>query len=610
MAAQTSILKYLQENNLVNDETVRKVLLERSRTNKTEEAIIKDLNVVSDLDLTKAKSAIFGIPFVDLSTISVPESIIAEIPIDNLAKYRAVPFERIGNVVKIAMEDPFDIQATQALLSRYPQGTRMEVYISPKEGIGLILDRRVGDLMSSQVTEALEDVGVPVTEITEDESGSAMGGLNSADLASAPIARIVNSIMQYAVKSKTSDIHIEALEEKVRVRFRINGVMTERLVLPKSLGPAVVSRVKILSNLKIDEKRIPQDGRFQVKMGKNKVDIRVSIMPMIYGEKVVMRLLESDTENIALEDTGLRGHAFKVFTDALSVTNGIVLVTGPTGSGKTRTLACSLMRVNDPKVNIISLENPVEIRIPGVTQVQINDDVGLTFANGLRSVLRQDPDIVMVGEIRDGETAQLAVQASLTGHLVLSTLHTNSAAAAIPRLMDMGIEPYLLASTIRAVAAQRLPRKVCKHCIEAYPVSPEVLRNISETIKGIKDFDLISYLNRVVASKNSLKDTEGAKEPIVMKAPDVGPNGTPQIYLYKGKGCDHCGGTGYSGRIGIFEVLDISEKISRMILQTVTDSDIRDVGVEQGMITMVQDGYLKALEGITTIEEVLRVSKE
>ena len=610
MAAQTSILKYLQENNLVNDETVRKVLLERSRTNKTEEAIIKDLNVVSDLDLTKAKSAIFGIPFVDLSTISVPESIIAEIPIDNLAKYRAVPFERSGNVVKIAMEDPFDIQATQALLSRYPQGTRMEVYISPKEGIGLILDRRVGDLMSSQVTEALEDVGVPVTEITEDESGSAMGGLNSADLASAPIARIVNSIMQYAVKSKTSDIHIEALEEKVRVRFRINGVMTERLVLPKSLGPAVVSRVKILSNLKIDEKRIPQDGRFQVKMGKNKVDIRVSIMPMIYGEKVVMRLLESDTENIALEDTGLRGHAFKVFTDALSVTNGIVLVTGPTGSGKTRTLACSLMRVNDPKVNIISLENPVEIRIPGVTQVQINDDVGLTFANGLRSVLRQDPDIVMVGEIRDGETAQLAVQASLTGHLVLSTLHTNSAAAAIPRLMDMGIEPYLLASTIRAVAAQRLPRKVCKHCIEAYPVSPEVLRNISETIKGIKDFDLISYLNRVVASKNSLNDTEGAKEPIVMKAPDIGPDGTPQIYLYKGKGCDHCGGTGYSGRIGIFEVLDISEKISRMILQTVTDSDIRDVGVEQGMITMVQDGYLKALEGITTIEEVLRVSKE
>lgn len=609
MAAHTSILKYLQQNNLVNDETVRKVLLERTKGNKSEETIIKEMGVVSDTDMAKAKSEIFGIPFIDLTTISVPESIIAEIPIDNLAKYRAVPFEKRDNIVKIAMEDPFDIQATQALLSRYPQGTRMETYITTKEGVSFLLDRRVGDMMSSQVTEALEDVGVPVTELTEDDSGSAMGGLNSADLAAAPVARIVNSIMQYAVKSKTSDIHIETLEERVRVRFRINGVMTERLVLPKSLSPAVVSRVKILSNLKIDEKRVPQDGRFQVKMGSNKVDIRVSIMPMIYGEKVVMRLLESDTENISLEDTGLRGNAFQIFTDALSVTNGIILVTGPTGSGKTRTLACSLMRVNDPKVNIISLENPVEIRIPGVTQVQINDDVGLSFANGLRSVLRQDPDIVMVGEIRDGETAQLAVQASLTGHLVLSTLHTNSAAAAIPRLMDMGIEPYLLASTLRAIAAQRLPRKICKHCIEAYPVNPEVVRNITETMKGIKDFDLVSYLNRVVLSKNSVNNTD-SKEPVFMKAPSVGPDGTPQIFLYRGKGCDHCAGTGYSGRTGIYEVLDVSEKISRMILQTVTDTDIRDVAVEQGMITMVQDGYLKALEGITTIEEVLRVSKE
>jgi len=609
MATQTSILKYLQKNNLIDDEGVRKVLLERTRSNKSEEAIIRELNLVSDLDITKAKSAIFGIPFIDLTTISVPESVIAEIPIDNLAKYRAVPFERSDGLVKIALEDPFDIQATQALQSRYPAGTRMEIYISTKEGINMILDRRVGDMMSSQVTQALEDVDVPVTEI-EDDTGSALGSLSSSDLAAAPVARIVNSILQYAVKSKSSDIHIETLEERMRVRFRINGVMTERLVLPKSLSPAVVSRVKILANLKIDEKRIPQDGRFQVKMGTNKVDIRVSIMPMIYGEKVVMRLLESDTENITLEDTGLRGNAYKIFVDSLSVTNGIVLVTGPTGSGKTRTLATSLMRVNDPKVNIISLENPVEIRVPGVTQVQINDDVGLTFAFGLRAVLRQDPDIVMVGEIRDAETAQLAVQASLTGHLVLSTLHTNSAAAAIPRLMGMGIEPYLLASTIRAVAAQRLPRRICKHCIEAYPITPEVLRNITETMQGVKDFDLVGYINRVIASKQSVQTTNGQEEPLVMKAPETGADGTPLIYLYRGKGCDRCGGTGYSGRIGIFEVLDVTERISRMIMENVTDNDIKKVAVEQGMITMIQDGYLKALEGITTIEEVLRVSKE
>lgn len=606
MASQTSILKQLQSKGVINDEGVRKILLERSRSNKTEEALIRELNLASDTDIAQAKSEIFGIPYIDLTTISVPESAIAEVPIDSLAKYRAVPFERSEGFVKVAMEDPFDIQATQALQGRYPQGTRMQVYISTKESIASILDRRVGDMMSSQVTQALEDVNIPVTEIADDASGDALNSLTGSDLASAPVARIVNSILQYGVKSKSSDIHIETMEDRVRVRFRINGVMTERLALPKSLSSAIVSRVKILSNLKIDEKRIPQDQRFQVKMGTNKVDIRVSVMPMIYGEKVVMRLLQSDSADITLEQTGLRGNAYKVFSDALTVTNGIVLVTGPTGSGKTRTLASSLIKINDPKVNIISLEDPVEIRVPGVTQVQINNAVGLTFANGLRAVLRQDPDIVMVGEIRDEETAQLAVQASLTGHLVLSTLHTNSAAAAIPRLLDMGIEPYLLASTIRAIAAQRLPRRICTHCIEAHPVTPEVLRNINDTMQGIKGFDLISYINRVYASKNSGEQ----KEKNVIKPVEKGPDGTPVIYMYKGKGCDRCNGTGYSGRIGIFEVLNVSDKISRMVMENVTDADIKNAAVEEGMITMVQDGYLKALEGITTIEEVLRVSKE
>lgn len=606
MAIQTSLLKYLQQNKLISDEGVRKVLLERSRSNKSEEAVIRELNLVSEVDIAKAKSSIFGIPFVDLSSISVPESLIAEIPIDNLAKYRAVPFERAENIVKIAMQDPFDIQATEALQRKYPQGTRMQVYITTSDAIGLILDRRVGDMMSSQVTEALEDVDIPITEISEDPN--VVGNLKNTDLASAPVARIVNSVLQYAVSSKSSDVHIETMEDRVRVRFRINGVMTERLSLPKSLSAAVISRIKIMSNLKIDEKRIPQDGRFPIKVGGVKVDLRVSIMPMIYGEKAVLRLLQSDTENIVLEDTGLRGNAYKVYLDSLSVTNGIVLVTGPTGSGKTRTLACSLMKVNDPKVNIISLENPVEIRVPGVTQVQINDAVGLTFANGLRAVLRQDPDVVMVGEIRDEETAQLAVQASLTGHLVLSTLHTNSAAAAIPRLLDMGIEPYLLASTMRVVAAQRLPRKICPYCIEAYPATPEILRNINETMQGIKNFDLLSYLNRVVSSKAATPvDPEKTN---VMKAPEAGPDGTQVVYLYRGKGCDRCGGSGYAGRIGIFEVLDVTEKISRMIMENVTASDIRAAAIEDGMITMTQDGYLKALEGITTIEEVLRVSKE
>lgn len=602
MPISTSLLKYLQNKGLVNDEVSRKVLLERSRSEKSEEVILKELNAVPDEEIAKAKSEIFGIPFVDLTKQTISESVIAEVPIDNLAKYKAVPFERGQDFVKIAMEDPFDIQATEALEQKYPRGTRIQVYITTSEGIKSILDRRVGDMMSSEVTDALEDVDVPVTDISEDPTL-----FSSTDLSSAPVARIVNSMLQYAVTSKASDIHVEPMEKRVRVRFRINGMMTERLTLPKNLNPAIVSRIKILSNLKIDEKRVPQDGRFPIKIGNTKIDLRVSIMPTIQGEKVVMRLLESETTDITLESTGLRGNAYKIYLDALSVTNGIALITGPTGSGKTRTLACSLIKVNDPKVNIISLENPVEIRIPGVTQVQINPDVGLTFANGLRSVLRQDPDIVMVGEIRDEETAQLAVQASLTGHLVLSTLHTNSAPAAIPRLLDMGIEPYLLASTIRVVVAQRLPGAICSNCIEAYPAQPEVVANILEVMKTAKGFDLIQYLNRVVSSKNMQENNGSAS---VMKAPEIGPDGQPIIYLYRGKGCDKCGGSGYSRRIGIFEVLDVNERISRMIMQNVTDADIRDAAIENGMLTMIQDGYLKALEGMTTLEEVLRVSKE
>lgn len=596
-----TLLTRLQKQGIISDADATRVIVERTKSSKSEESIIREMNLADNLTIAKAKSEIFNIPFVDLTEVEVPESVISEVPIDNLQKYKTVPFERTNDSVKLAMLDPFDVQATQALQRRYPPNTRMQVYITTEESINHILDRRIGDVMSTEVTSALEDVEVPVQEISEDPNL-----IDSMDLKNAPVARIVNSILQYAVTSKSSDIHIEPMENRLRVRFRIHGVMTERLTLPKTLGPAVVSRVKILSNLKIDEKRVPQDGRFQIKVSSAKIDIRVSVMPTIHGEKVVMRLLESDTSGITLESTGLRGHAYKVFLDALSVTNGIVLVTGPTGSGKTRTLACSLMKVNDPKVNIISLENPVEIRIPGVSQIQINPDVGLTFANGLRSVLRQDPDIVMVGEVRDEETAELAIQASLTGHLVLSTLHTNSAAAAIPRLLDMGMEPYLLASTIRVIVAQRLPRRVCPHCIEPFQASEELVNNILDTFSNFKNFNVVQYINQVVASKKQ----KGENGSAALANAQVGPDGKPVIYLYKGKGCDRCGGSGYSGRVGIFEVLDVTERISNMVMDNVTANDIQKEAMAGGMLTMIQDGYLKALEGITSIEEVLRVSKE
>jgi type IV pilus assembly protein PilB len=597
-----TLLQYLLDNDLITKDDANKVHVERSRSPRNEEIIIRELGIADEKTIAKAKSEIFGIPYVDLTEIEIPESIIAEVDVDSLQKFNAVPFERGDDYAKLAMKDPFDVQATQALQQKYPQGTKLQVYITTQDSINFILDRRIGDMMSSEVTEALEDVELPVQEINSDPNQI----LSSADLKNAPVARIINAIMQYAVTASSSDIHIEPMETKVRVRFRIHGVMTERLVLPKNLAPALSSRVKILSNLKIDEKRLPQDGRFQVKVDNMKIDIRVSIMPTIHGEKVVMRLLESDTASITLESTGLRGNAYKVFTDAIKVTNGIVLVTGPTGSGKTRTLACSLIKINDPRVNIISLENPVEIRIQGVTQIQINPDIGLTFANALRSVLRQDPDIVMVGEIRDKETAELAIQASLTGHLVMSTLHTNSAPAAVPRLLDMGIEPYLLASTIRAVVAQRLPRRICTHCIEAYPAEQAIIDDIMNEFSDVPNFDIVSYINQVIAAKKD-KGENGAS---VMKEARVGPDGKPQFFLYRGKGCDRCGGSGYSGRIGIFEVMGITEKLSRLVMEQATAGDLEKEAKSNGMLTMVEDGYLKSLEGITTIEEVMRVSRE
>ncbi|HRI05357.1 MAG TPA: GspE/PulE family protein [Candidatus Dojkabacteria bacterium] len=600
-----SILQHLALKGLISQQDVSKVEVEKTKSSETEEQIIKRMGLADEKAIITAKSELFRIPYVDLTDLDIPEQALSEVKVESLRKYNAVPFYHVENLVKVAMLDPFDVQAIEALKTKYPAGTKLEVYFADENGVNAILDRRVGDKMSTEVTEALEDVQVPVTDITEEVGNEYVGNMEGMDLKSAPVARIVNSILQYGVKTGSSDIHIEPLENRMRVRFRIHGMMTERLSLPKHLASSVVSRLKILARLKIDEKRVPLDGRLQLKIGDKKIDVRVSTLPSIYGEKVVMRLLENDLEHISLDSTGLRGTAYKHLLDAMSVTNGIILVTGPTGSGKTRTLAGALIRLNDPKVNIITLEDPVEIRVPGVTQVQVKAEVGLTFAAGLRSILRQDPDIVMVGEIRDQETAQLAVQASLTGHLVLSTLHTNSSAAAVPRLLDMGIESYLLASTLRCVVAQRLPRRICKHCVEAYPANPEIVQNIKETLASVKNFDVVGYA-RKLAEASKGREADG----ISVKAPDKDPSGTDQVYLYRGKGCDRCGGTGYKGRVGIFEVLIVNEKIGRLMMQDVLTSDVEKSAIEDGMITMIQDGYLKAIEGITTIEEVLRVSKD
>jgi len=396
----------------------------------------------------------------------------------------------------------------------------------------------------------------------------------------APVAKIVNTILEFAVKSRSSDVHIEPQEENIRIRYRIDGILQEKYLLPRNVHEAVVSRIKILSNLKIDEKRVPQDGRFMFVSDGKEVDLRVSTMPTTYGEKVVMRLLRKAQKVPTLPDLGLRGRALKNLNDAIKRPHGIIIVCGPTGSGKTTTLYSALTIISTPGVNVSTIEDPVEYQIDGINQVQVNRQAGLSFSTALRSFLRQDPDIIMVGEIRDTETAELAINAALTGHLVFSTLHTNDASGAPPRLLDMGVEPFLLVSSLNCVVAQRVVRRVCPDCVKYVPISKEMANEFRQILGPVYD-----------AIEEKWK-SEG-KELTV-----------PQIV-----GCDKCGNTGYLGRIGIFEVMPISEKMGKMIVEKAPASKLQELAMEEGMLTMKQDGYVKVLEGVTTREEVVRVAE-
>lgn len=571
--AVTNMVDKLQQSNLLTPEQLEQVKLEVIQTGKSIEDVVIEKGLVNARKIYEIKSEIYNVPYVDVTTLRIPVEALNKFDQATARRNMAVAYEETPESVKVAMTDPLDIQKVKFLSTMI--GKKIEPVFSDPDSINQVIDTRYGAQISSEVDEALEDVAdvVNITgTLTETQD-------LQADITSAPVSRIVNMILEYAVKYKASDVHIEPREGKIAVRYRVSGVLSEKLTLPKKLGSAVVSRIKILSNLKIDEHRVPQDGRFQIKSGESYIDLRVSIMPSVYGEKVVMRLLEKGGDVLLLEDTGMRGRNLNTYKKSLEKTQGIILVTGPTGSGKTVTLASSLHILNRPEVNIMTLEDPVEIRINGVTQVQVNADVGLTFAKGLRAFLRQDPDIIMVGEIRDKETAELAIQASLTGHLVLATLHTNSAAGALPRLNDMGIEPFLLTSTINVIGAQRLTRKICDQCKASYVATEDEIGKLRAQLGTLSGFDFEEFLK-----KNNGK-----------------------IHLFKGEGCPQCGDSGYKGRIGIFEVFELSEEISSMTINRDGAKNIQKQAVAEGMMTMAQDGFLKVLEGITTIEEVLRV---
>ncbi len=423
--------------------------------------------------------------------------------------------------------------------------------------------------LAPDVTKALADNQEPQEN---GKPGDQKANQNAQNITESPITKIMDTILQFASQSRASDIHIEPQSNQTRVRYRIDGILQEKLVLPGAIHESLVSRLKIMSGLKLDERRVPQDGRFSFKANDTEIDVRVSTLPLVFGEKIVMRLLRKSGGLPTLPELGLQNMNLKLIQSAIEHPYGIVLVTGPTGAGKTTTLYSILTILNKPTTNIVTLEDPVEYQIAGINQVQINPQAGLTFATGLRSFLRQDPNVILVGEIRDGETTQLAVQAALTGHLVFSTLHTNNAATAIPRLIDLGAEPFLISSVLVASIAQRIARKICERCKIQYKPPPELQQQVSQTIFG--------------------KSVER----------------TDSITLYKGTGCDACDHTGYHGRIGLFEVLTVSAAVNKLILQHSSAETIEAQAVADGMLTMRQDGYLKALSGYTTLEEVIRLT--
>lgn len=517
--------------------------------------------------ILKVQAEFLNVPFIDISSCAVDPQALNFIPESVARTYIVLPyaFDSKTDTVYVATSDPLNFNLNDFLEKKTKKRVILSLANSEDIVHGISVSYARG--LSPEVKEALAEVTGDT--VKEKEKVTTI-------VKEAPIAKIVDTILEFAMKGRASDIHIEAEETKTRVRYRIDGVLQEKLTLPRTIHDSLVSRIKILSEMKIDERRIPQDGRFSFKMGDEEVDLRVSSLPTVHGEKIVMRLLKKTGGLPLLHELGLRGTQFKDIEEAITKPYGIILVTGPTGSGKTTTLYSILTKLNKPTVNIVTLEDPVEYQIPGLNQVQVNPQAGLTFANGLRAFLRQDPNIILVGEIRDKETTQLAIQAALTGHLVFSTLHTNDAATAIPRLIDLGGEPFLISSVLNASVAQRIARRICDSCKESYEPTGQVKENV------------LSVLGPLLPGKYSKGEA---------------------IKLSRGKGCVECNFSGYLGRIAIFEVLKITPTINKLILNESSAKEIEQVARSESLIIMKQDGYLKALEGITTIEEVLRIAE-
>jgi len=554
---------------ITNQQLQQGLAFQKEKGGRIGSALVK-LGVLAEKELVEFLSQHFGVPAIDLSRVEIDESVIKIIPADVARKYTILPVAKVGAKITLAMIDPTNVFAMDDI--KFMTGYNVDPVVSSESALRTSIDKYYGSTHAIELKKVMEDLTEPPTdsslEVLEEEQDIDLDTLEK-ESEEAPVVRLVNIILTDAIKRGASDIHIEPYEKDYRVRYRIDGVLYEMMHPPLRLREAITSRVKILSKLDIAEKRLPQDGRIKIKTKIQErikdLDYRVSVLPTIFGEKIVLRLLDKDNLMLDMTRLGFEADSLRRFEQAILKPYGMVLVTGPTGSGKTNTLYSALQRINTPEVNIITAEDPVEFNLPGINQVQMKEQIGLNFAAALRSFLRQDPNIILVGEIRDFETAEVAIKAAMTGHLVLSTLHTNDAPSSINRLMNMGIEPFLVATSVHMIVAQRLVRRICSGCKEPVEAPAGALINVGFTEREAKT-----------------------------------------VKLFKGRGCDRCSQTGYKGRVGLYEVMEVGDEVRELILSGASAVELRNKAIETGMVSLRGSGLQKLREGVTSIEEVVR----
>ncbi|MFC1687842.1 GspE/PulE family protein [Patescibacteria group bacterium] len=576
MVSQEEIKKIIISNKILTEDELSSALDKANEKRQSLEDYLISNKILGENVFYEAIANYLKVPFIDLREQTIRKDILTVLPEAIAQKHRIVVFEKDPKELKIATLDPFNIQLFE--------------FLKKKSGVNVAVHLASPGSIKAALTQYHKGLSAEFKKITkgDDEKGEDQPKDLKKLAEDLPIIRIVDTLLEYAIFENASDIHIEPTEKQTVVRYRIDGILRDAMTLPKSAQTGIVARIKVLSKLKIDEHRLPQDGRFKISSPEHKIAFRVSILPVYDGEKVVLRLLNESSHLLTLEQLGFQLRALDLVRQSLKKPHGIILVTGPTGSGKTTTLYTMVNILNSPGINISTIEDPIEYRMARVNQSQVNSKIGFTFAGGLRSLLRQDPDVIMVGEIRDNETAEIAAHAAMTGHLVFSTLHTNDAPSTLPRLQEMGIPSFLIASTTNLIMAQRLVRKICLNCVYSYTLNKKAITELQE------HFNLQSILD--VLEKEGI--IQSAKAPL------------ESMLFYRGKGCKRCNKSGYKGRIGIFEVLVVSKKVTDLILSKASTVDILKQAIAEGMLTMLQDGFIKAKNGITSLEEVMRVTKE